>query len=126
MKDYETLAEELVEAKAEYHDAANTLPAPKLREMTDRIDAIQAEIVVVLSEGADPCPDCQQPPHAMHKAPGVFEMGCLNCEPKEEPRKPDQDPHIVIITKPCSRAATARAAVKAWNEGKRVQKAEKR
>lgn len=115
MRDHETIVEDLAKARVGYHAAANTLPAPKLQELAVGIARLQAEEVNALRVGAIPCQGCGELPHAMHKGPASYEIGCLNCKPRPEP-SPD-NPRMIVMTQPRARGESAQAAVAAWNRG---------
>lgn len=120
MRDHDTIAADLAKAKQAYHDAVETQPAPKLRELEARIVALQAEGVDVLRAGAIPCKGCGELPHAMMKSPGVFEVGCLACKPTRVPSK--DNPRMAVLTEPRARGSSAAEAVKAWNAGNHTRK----
>lgn len=98
------LRERLKNLKAEqekYNEAAATMSAEERSEATAKFKDLRSEIVDELREGANPCPDCGNLPHAIFHdgTPNPFELGCLT----------DANHRV--------RAALPEDAVAAWNEG---------
>lgn len=67
--------------RAEYHEKADTLTPPQIAEWTAKIKGLNSAVADTITSGAEPCPDCELPPHGMfHEGtPNPFEIGCLNC-----------------------------------------------
>jgi hypothetical protein len=97
--------------QAAYHAAAETAPAPELRERSARIKTLRDQLNELMRRGASPCPKCSGLPHAMLKRPAigsddlgfrpVYECGCLACGTR-------------------SRHWTLDGAVAKWNAGKYI------
>lgn len=111
-RDEPAILAEIAAAQAEHHEGADTLPAPAIRAIAERIKAARAELSASITDGANPCPECKNPPHGMVKTPArlergamlppLYEIGCLACPSS------------------AARAYGREAAVKAWNDGERV------
>jgi ssDNA-binding Zn-finger/Zn-ribbon topoisomerase 1 len=94
---------DLAKARAAYHGASGTEPAPKLYERSRAIRALTDELAATYTEGAEPCPDCGNPPHGMRKNPATVEVGCLACPSRR------------------AQGVTADEAVERWNRGELVE-----
>lgn len=107
---------ELVAAQAAYHALAqqDTASRKELAERSAKIVALRDELAALLSEGAQVCPQCNEPPlgHlktlvAANAARGepekrTYEVRCVDCGLR-------------------SRGTTIRAAVLLWNAGEYVK-----
>lgn len=51
------------------------------RKNAARIKELRAELQSLLTDGAQPCPDCGNTPHGIRQA-RVYEIGCLVCQNK--------------------------------------------
>jgi hypothetical protein len=99
MRDYATIFTELTQAMAAYH------ATPLGTELPKRIKELRKELSTLLSEGAEPCPECKIAPHGMIKRnptsedpDPLFEVGCLGCFRR-------------------ARGAAIVTAVERWNKG---------
>lgn len=94
MRDEQTVLNELVKAREDYHKVADSLPAAKLAVRSSAIKALMRELSDVIANGASVCPLCGKRPHGRQKTPAysdshgqheaVYEVVCLNCRPKFE------------------------------------------
>lgn len=85
----ETIRAELGDAQAEYNEAVRTKPQHEVLPLSRRITELRKELSGVLSEGANPCPDCGNPPiglrhvhvvAATNRRVFTFEVGCVSCK----------------------------------------------
>jgi hypothetical protein len=81
----------LAAALTDYRAKANTAAAPVVRAASEKVRAIQAELVAAFTEGAAPCPNCGHLPIGMAQTVSVknmtfaaVEIGCLNCPATSE------------------------------------------
>ena len=79
MRDEATILEEMRQKMAEHHEAGDEATVAQVRERTAQIQALRQELSDGITQGAQPCPDCDIPPHGMRKNPQQWEIGCLSC-----------------------------------------------
>lgn len=85
MRPVPEIQQDLDDALEDYRAVAATATPAVLHEKSRRVRALQAELAAALSDGADPCPTCQVPPHGMlrtppaGRAPAIYEVGCTRC-----------------------------------------------
>jgi hypothetical protein len=103
MRKVREIEADLAKARAAYHEAANSEPPPKLYERSRAIRALTDELAATYTDGAEPCPDCGNPPHGMRKNPATIEVGCLACPSRR------------------AQGVTADEAVEKWNRGELVE-----
>lgn len=71
----------IAEKKAAYLAIVHTAPAAEVKKASEAVRDAQRELVLHLTEGAEPCPDCGNAPHGMEQnrsdGKGIeFEIGC--------------------------------------------------
>jgi hypothetical protein len=140
----ETTVNEVLEAHhaamASYGELAangNTTQAA-LREASDKVKKIGAELSSAIAEGAEVCKQCSQPPMGMLKTPSyynqgvevppVFEVGCVFCPPivvensiRGVAMKIDGNVRKVLRRSVSARANTPADAVRKWNASEFVE-----
>jgi len=85
MRKVPEIQQDLDQALASYRAVATTAAPAVLLEQSRRVKTLQAELAAALSEGAEPCPACEVPPHGMlrsppaGRAPAIYEVGCTRC-----------------------------------------------
>lgn len=119
----EELTERIAAERAAYHqavDAGDEGPR-KLEVRAARIRELNAQLVATITAGANPCPNCGQPPHGMlhhEDAKRPIEIGCLACAGKVyrddagAVLPPDRQPSFHV------RASSRETAIARWNAGK--------
>ncbi len=82
------LSSMLTNLRAEKHGAGDNITVKQEREITEKIKSVMSEIVLTITDGANPC-SCKSPPHGMvqytslkGKSIPYFEIGCLACPDK--------------------------------------------
>ena len=128
----------IAKARAEYHEGAQTQPAPVLAALTDKIKAYGAQLVELLTAGADKCKVCGNMPHGMLRTPSykrkvirvagvfidgenippVYEVGCVTAAYSFEKDPTDAETEIIDVPAHAARGrgTTPSEAVKNWNE----------
>lgn len=69
--------------RAEYQAKSDTAPAPELRAITEEVKRLSNLLNAAITEGAEPCEDCAQPPLGLvqqidvkGEALDYYEVGC--------------------------------------------------
>jgi hypothetical protein len=111
------IRKEMAARKVAVQEARATKPMVEVEKLTVTAKMLAAELVACLSEGANNCPTCGAPPHAMLKrqetyaadgsllAGSVYELGCLAGHPEK-----DGKAHR-------AQGSTPGKAVENWNAG---------
>lgn len=118
MRTDEAILEELQKARADYHEAAEVEKPEQLSKRSKAIKGLMQELSDYYTEGADPCPDCDNIPHGMQKNPQEVEIGCLHCQPQSKRVEHGR----VTRIEPRVRANSRERAVLLWNEGVRMER----
>ncbi len=85
----EVVRAELGEAQTAYNDAVRVKPQHEVLPLSRRVNELRRELCAVLSDGANPCPDCGNRPiglrhvhvvGATNRKTFTFEDGCVACK----------------------------------------------
>lgn len=116
------LLQTITDKSAAYEAIASTGTVAEVRAAAQAVKAARQALAAHLSEGAQPCPNCDAQPLGMLRTPSkevpgawVIEVGCINCPPE-----PIGDGRVRVMA---ARGFGAAAAVDAWNKGDYVEKA---
>lgn len=101
MRSESEILADIEKAVGEYNEVTDTESLPKLRKRTEDVKVLREELAAFYAAGAEPCPDCDIPPHGMRKNPWTYEIGCLGCSSRV-------------------RASGREEAVALWNQGQRL------
>ncbi len=123
----EAVAGELRRVRQEYHDSADSLTAPELRAMSDRIKSLATELGAALAPGAKACETCGSAAIGMEKSSipvragedsidvKIYAVGCPACPSTFRGEGPDR-----VEVKSYAAGGTPEKAAEAWNGDKRV------
>jgi len=75
------LVKALHEERAIYHENAAKYTSDQIAESNLKFKKMNQDVVDVITDGANDCPDCGQKPHGIFHdgTPNPFEIGCLVC-----------------------------------------------
>lgn len=103
-------------ARDEYAKIVHEKPAAEVKAASAKIRELGKLLSDTITEGANPCPFCGQPPHGMlqpnKNAAGsvTFEVGCTGCPPFVH--KDGSVRNVAVVG-----GLLPKHAVEAWNEG---------
>lgn len=108
------LLEKIATLKSDRDQRIGKMTVGELEAVNGEILALQADLNTVLTQGADPCPNCGNDPHGMRRAKdvatlGMYEVGCVFCPPTVK------DNHRISIS---ARGFSIPEAVENWNAHK--------
>jgi hypothetical protein len=103
------IEKEIKTIQEDYHKKVDSLNRKETEKITLKLKDLRQELSEVYSDGAKACPDCGNKPHGMKKGSGVYEVGCVVCDPYEE------DGNMVSFS---ARGESPEEAIEKWNEGK--------
>ncbi|MDB4997483.1 MAG: hypothetical protein JWM74_4915 [Myxococcaceae bacterium] len=101
-------------AVARYREIVHTANGNEVKAASDVVKQLRAEIVALITKGAQVCPICKNPPHGIEhpreKGGAEYEIGCLVCKPIKHDDGTIRQPRVRGGMLP-------QHAVDAWNSG---------
>lgn len=115
MRTDSVILEEIAALKAERDAFVGRMTTAELEKANGDILSLLDELNDLLTEGAEPCPQCENMPRGMRRAKdvatlGVYEVGCVYCAPTT-----DEKGKRTSIS---ARGFSIKEAVGNWNDHK--------